>query len=222
MLATLLLLTLTIALGGCTLMGAAANAVAGPDPSITVTPKYHGLAGQTVAIVVWADPKTRNDFPTIREGIGQSLQDTLVRDIQGEAKSEELKGTVFPAAARSVVRFQEDHPDTASQTIEQVSLRLGIPHLSRVIYVEVEKFETRDAKLPELLRGTASATLRVVEITGNTATVKYSESGIEAQFPKKEGDTLDASGNNDEAIFKGLLGDLTDHIALRFYKPTGK
>jgi hypothetical protein len=114
---------------------------------------------------------------------------------------------------RSIIRFQQDHPEIDGQPIEEIAPRLGV---SRLIYVEVEEFSTRPDGGVELFRGEASATLRVVEIgPDRTAKVVYEENEIRATFPPgapKEGrPTI-----GDVRTYQGLVEALGRQIAMRF------
>jgi len=180
---------------------------------------YKGLAGQTCAVMVYTDFAAKSDFPTLRVDVGRAVQQNLIAIGQKELKAESMAGAVFPYPADSVARFQDEHPDTRFQPVQVVAQRLGIPNLTRLIYVEVHEFQTRFANSQHLYRGQAVASLRVVEIRGKTATVVFQEDKISATFPPAINEALPLSDEvNDQSMYQGTLGVLTQALGSRFYE----
>src|SRR5690242_3417648 len=148
-------LALALLAGGCTVLGVLANAA--PPP--TVAAKYKGLSKQTVGVMVWTDRAMSIDWPNLQLNLSQSIQTRLQNTAKKKDHPKELEGTKL-VAAESVVRFQHDHPETETDAITDVAPRMN---LTRLIYLEVEKFETRPAESVELYRGTLTANLKVLE-----------------------------------------------------------
>lgn len=203
-------LTFLLTLTGCQIFGVVSHAM----PPATVMPKYAGLAGQTVGVMVWADRGMRIEYEFLQLDIANVVQaklDQTARD--KKAKVKELKGTTFPVQPRSIVRFQQDHPEIDGQSITEVAPRLGV---SRLIYVEVEEFATRPDGAIELYRGDAKVTLRVVEISADgKAKVAFEENEVAATFPRgapKEGKPQ----IGDRRTYVGLVDALGTEIAKRF------
>src|SRR5437588_307573 len=73
-----------------------------------------------------------------------------------------------------------DPPSVEMKNVTEVAPRLGV---TRLIYVEVEDFGTRAPASIELFRGSMTATLKVVEVSGDNAKVGYEENGIKAVYP---------------------------------------
>jgi hypothetical protein len=114
-----------------------------------------------------------------------------------------------------VVRFQEDHPETADQAIVDVAPRLKA---DRVIYVELQSLQTRADDAVDLYRGTALASIKVIAVDPATGKAKavYEESDISAAFPPSappEG----YPGIGDAKIYRGTVDRLTTLIAVRFF-----
>jgi hypothetical protein len=196
-------------LSGCQAIGVFAQAL--PPP--TVVPQYKGFAGQSVGVMVWADRGMRIEWEFIQLNLANVIHTNLTQAANPKAKVKEFKGTTFPVLPRSIIRFQQDHPEIDGQPVEEIAPRLGV---SRLIYVEVEEFSTRPDGGVELFRGEASATLRVVEIgPDRTAKVVYEENEIRATFPPgapKEGrPTI-----GDVRTYQGLVEALGREIAMRF------
>src|SRR5438132_10750195 len=83
------ILVLLLFLSGCEIPGALAGKIM---PGETVQPKYVGLAGQSVGVLVWTDRGVQLDYPTLGLDLANSIQKKLAADI----KKEELKKSSFP------------------------------------------------------------------------------------------------------------------------------
>ena len=196
-----------LALPGCTLIGAVAGKVVPPP---VVPAQYAGLREQSVAVMVWAPEGVLIDFPDVRLDVAGSLQLKLQQGRDGKVK--ELRGVSFPTPAASVVRFQEEHLEFEAAPLTEVAPRLGA---SRVIYIEIENLQTRSDAAVELYRGSASASVKVVEVTNGQAKVGYEESAVTAVFPPKAREEGTPNGN-DSVIYRGTVDELTREIAKRF------
>ncbi len=197
-----------LAVSGCTLFGVLASKVV---PAPVVPAQYKGMQGQSIATMVWAGEGTLIDFPDVRLDVAGSLEKKLKQ--AQDAKAKELKGISFPTPATAVVRLQDNHPELEAVPLTDVASQLGA---SRVIYIEVENLQTRSDASVELFRGSASASVKVVEVAGDgRAKVAYEESGITCVFPPgaREEGTPDG---NDFAIYRGTVDQLTTEIAKRF------
>ncbi|HEX8522883.1 MAG TPA: hypothetical protein VF669_11540 [Tepidisphaeraceae bacterium] len=191
-------------LSGCAALGVAAHAM--PPP--TVLPAYNGLAGQSVGVMVWADRGVRIDFPAMQVDLANAVQKRLQA---ATPKAKQLKGATFPVQPASIVRYQQDHPEIEGSPVAQVAPRLGV---SRLVYIEIENFATRSDLSVDLFRGTASASIKVLEITGQQANTGYNESGIKVAFPPKaprEG----IPNVGDYRIYAGTIDSLATQIANR-------
>ena len=198
-------------LTGCQLFGVAAQAL----PPATVVPQYKGFAGQSVGVMVWADRGMRIEWEFIQLNLANVIHTNLTQAADPKAKIKEFRGTTFPVLPRSIIRFQQDHPEIDGQPITDIAPRLGV---TRLIYVEIEEFSTRPDGGVELFRGDATATLRVVEIAPDgTAKVVYEENDVRATYPPgapKEGrPTI-----GDTRTYQGLVQALGAEIAKRFVR----
>jgi hypothetical protein len=161
--------------------------------------------------MVWADPGLRMDW-------GQRLQTDLALSVQNKlatSKADEVKGTTFPDDPRSIVQYQQDYPQVEAMDILKVAPKLGV---SRLIYIEIEQFTTRSSQAVDLLRGEASATVKVVEVSADrTAKIGYVENGVRIVFPPKsrpEG----VPGSDVYPIYVGTVEGLATAVANRFIK----
>lgn len=197
---------LPLAAAGCNIVGAAAQLL----PPEVKPPSYVGLQEQDVAVMVWTEQRTRMDFPTVGLDLAAAVQGRLNAN---KEKQKVLKGLRFPYEARSIVRFQRDHPEIDAIPVAQVAPRLA--GISRLIYVELEQFGTRSDAAPDLYRGNAVASIKVVEIRDGKGTIAFEESGISVVFPDRvppEG----MPGGSDDLVYRGTLDRLSTAVLHRF------
>ena len=197
-------------LSGCALFGIVADRVLPPP---TIAAKYKGLAGQTVAVMVWTDDSgVRIDWPQVNLDLAQLIQNKL-QVAQSSAKPAELLKTTFPVNPASVARLQEEDPDLAAQDITEAAPKL---HVSRLIYVEIHGLQTRSDAAVELFRGAVSGSVKVVEVTNGKARVAFTDDDIHVVFPKnvpEEG----TPNFGDYKIYRGVLDAFSTEVAVRFF-----
>ena len=194
-------------LSGCALFAQTGGAL---FPTITPA-KYKNLSGQSVAVIVSADQGIRIDNPRLQLDVAQMVLSKLQKS-QKEDKPDELKLAHFPVSAGSVARFQEDHPELAADSMEDIAPRLGA---SRVIYIEIRGFQTRSEVSNDLYRGVISGSVSVIEVTnGKGHTVSVDES-MRITFPRtspEEG----LPNIGDFPIYTGTLEGFTTEVAKLF------
>ena len=208
---TVTLCLLSCLLAGCAYFGLAAQAL--PPP--TVMPQYEGLAHRSLGVMVWADRGTRIEYQWIQLDLANAIHINLQQAAADKkAKIEQLEGTTFPVQPRSIVRFQQDNPEIEDEPITAVAPRIGV---DRLIYVEIEEFNTRPDGSVELFRGDAKVTLRLVEVDrkSGTARVAFEENEVTASWPPsapKEGrPTI-----GDRRTYVETIKELGAQIAKRF------
>jgi hypothetical protein len=179
--------------------------------------QYTGLNGQTAAVMVWVDWRTRTEYSSLQLDLAKALQAKLEPPAEeGETKESKKKDE---AAVRlinpgSVVRYQREHPETESKPIMEVAPRLGV---ARVIYVEVESFDAHAPESTMLLRGRAAATLRVVEVTAGQAKVAFEEPKIVVQYPPGAPmGVVPSEKHTVRTIYDGTIKALAERLAARF------
>src|SRR3954469_15817212 len=109
---------------GCNVLGFGAAAL--PPPMIR--PRYQGLRGQTVGVLVWADRGIRIDWNTLPLDAANGIHNKLKH-----ASAHELDKTMFPVEPASILRYQQDHPDIDAEGALALATHLGV---TRLIYVE--------------------------------------------------------------------------------------
>jgi hypothetical protein len=110
------------------------------------------------------------------------------------------------------LEYQQNHPDIGSEAAEEVAPHLG---LTRLIYIEIERFQTHPSNSPDLWRGNMIATVQVIEVKDGEAKVAYSERGVNVVSPKN----CPAEGLpnlDDDAVYAATLDQFTGEVGKRF------
>ena len=171
--------------------------------------KYKGLAKQRTAVMIWAERGTRVDFPDLQLDLGNTIQATLL----AKADESDVKDVQFPYEVRSVIRFQREHPELEGRSVTEYAQRLS--GITRLIYVEVGDFSTRSGAAVQLMKGTMTANVKVVEISGGKSKVAYQAGNLQSYFPPKEKEgVVDVP---EQAIYAGTVQAMGKQIAELFY-----
>ncbi len=205
--AVALLSMIVLALAGCAAVGVVAHAL--PPPKIK--PAYIGLAGQTAAVMVWADQGLRMDYNTLQIDVARVLQRKLTFD-EKKNDYDELKGLMWPIDPLSIVRYQRDYPQVNAAPITSVAPKFKV---ARVIYVQLGSLQTRSDQSLDLFKGTMVGSLQVIEVTDGQAKVVYQDNDIRAIFPKK-GPDVGIANADDYRIYLGTVDAFTTEVANRF------
>lgn len=199
-----LLLASLIATPGCVVLGVLADKM--PQPPV---PAAIVLANNSVGIMVWCDRGLRTDWPTIQKDMGSSVQARLVESQKKKAK--ELENVNYPFPAESFVRWQKDHPGFEAESITEVAKRL---HVTRLIYIEFDDLSTRTSQTMAMYRGTASATVKVIAVQGESSKV-IMERKVSVHYPEHSTEEGSPDGD-DNKIYAGTMIKLADQISLLF------
>lgn len=208
--------TLLTGASGCAIFGYAAQAV-GEGPVKTRYPKEdsksHGLQNESVAVMVWVDRSVRIDYQSLQLDIANEVQTKML--IAQKDGKKELKGATFPIEPRSIIRYQREHPEIEAEPITVVAPTFNV---SRLIFIEINNFETRPNAQLELFRGQIDATIKVIEIdAAGNAKIAFQEEHAQVVVPKKsppEG----VPGSNDVKIYGALLKEFTTQVTWRFFE----
>ena len=210
---SLCLLTLGVlllpSLSGCSILGIVAKGF----PEANVPARYSGLAGQSVAVMVWADDSgIQIDWPSILLDTAHGIQSKL-QVAQSTEKPKELENTAFPIDPTAVVEYQKNHPEVVADSIVDVAPRFGV---TRLIYVEIHGFQTRSDSSIDLYRGAATGSVKVIEVTNGKGRVAFTDDSLRVQFPKV-GPEEGLPNRTDDGMYRGTLDALTTQIVLRFF-----
>jgi hypothetical protein len=200
----LVALPLLLMSSGCAFPGIVAGKLMA---AVIAKPKYLGLPGQSVGVLVWTDRGIQIDYPNLNLDLANSIQKMLV----DSGKSDDLKGTIFPVQPASIQRYVLDHPNFDMRDVTEIAPKFGV---TRLIYIEVEDFGTRAPASVELYRGHLNATFRIVEISGDHAKVAYEENNVMASFPPKVPEDGTPDGD-DVRFYAGTVNAMSTEILNR-------
>jgi hypothetical protein len=193
--------------GGCQAAGAIASAIPPPDTAAA----YPGLKGQTVGILVWAESGTDIDHPTIEPDVAKGLQEKLQE--AADAHVNEVKKIDW-VRADDILSFEENHPELQADSAQDIAPKLPMK-LTRLIYIEIVSMSLHPVESVDLSRGTVTADLKVVELSGGNVKVAYEEEGITAVYPPNTPDE-GVAGVSDAEVYQQSVDALTTQLAKRF------
>jgi hypothetical protein len=201
--------------GGCAVLGYAAAVIPGPGTKA----RYAGLAHQKVAVMSWAERSVTYDFGSLPQDVSMGVQNKLKIAADPKLKTEELAGATF-VDPRQVFRWQKNHPELENRSVQEVAPKLAAAMgCTRLVYVELSPFSIYDPRTPILLKGYATVTIRVAEVTsGGEGKIVYEETGVKAEFPDKTPEGVPPSDTiTPTYIYKGLVDKITTQVARRFF-----
>lgn len=199
---------LCVGSSGCQGLGYLASGVSG---TTHIDAAYKGLAHQTVGVMVWIDRGVRIDYPDLTLDMAQAIQEKITQ--ADKAKTKEVEGVQW-VNADSLARYQDDHPEIEGEPVTDYAPKLP---LTRLIYVEVSKFELRPVDPVELYRGDAICSVRVVEIHNGVATIGYEDDKVETIHPQNspaEGQPIPDGGY--DKFYQDTVDDFTTSIVEKF------
>ncbi len=212
----LLPLLMVLLTGGCNVpLGGFASDDAPQEAPPAV---YAGLAGQRVAVMVWASSPIRTEFNQIQLDLARMLENKLIARLGPEPEKDSKKAQTSSMQflnAGSVVRYQREHPEVEALPITEVAPKLG--RSLRLIYIEVEEFQIQSPQSILLLKGIGKATLRVVEVENGQAHIALEEKGITVLYPKDSpAGVVPTDKINERTVYEGTVTRLAEKIAQRF------
>lgn len=205
-LAILSVLFLALTVSGCDAVGYVASLASGTE---FIAPNYRGLANQKCGIMVWADEGVVDDYSSIQLDVARGLELKLKE--ADKAKLADAANITWVAPER-ILQYQQNHPEVSTEAVEEVASRLP---LSRLIYIEIDQFQTHPTDSPDLSRGSITATIQVVEVDHGHAKVAYTERNVNVVSPKNcppEG----LPDLDDGEVYQGTLEAFTSAVGQRF------
>jgi hypothetical protein len=162
--------------------------------------EYSGLAGKSVAIVVYADDATTWEYARAREEVSAFVAQALRVGIP----------TIRLVDYHDVLQWQDATLNWYGLPIKDIGKHFDV---DRVIYIELLQYSSREPGTTDLLRGSVKANCSVYET--DSAGDKPAWSGtIAAEFPEKGPE--DPLKSNDLIVRKRALetfaGTLTQHF----------
>lgn len=194
----------TLLLNGCAvgqLIGGMASS-AEREGSSTIEAEYAGLAGNTYAVVAWADRATQMQYPALVPSLIQRVDLKLAADA----------GASGHVPGDEVTQYLANHPQWVAWPRSRLADELEV---DRIVLIEINEFRTNEPGNEYLWDGLAWATVSVVErgTTGSDAEAFRKE--VRVKFPDARGYGPSEIGRN--AVTSTLLKRVIDRAAWLFF-----
>lgn len=167
------MLLLACGLCGCEAAGFILYVFMPPDKTETVAPQYDGLAGKTVAVVVYADTAVQCDYPLAMLDVATAVGAELEERLEGIT-------TIDP---RRVIRYQRENVrwDSMDKTILGKKLSADA-----VLLIVLEEYAMREVGSVNLYRGrmVAHSSVYDASLPGHQGRRWESEEDIRILYPK--------------------------------------
>jgi hypothetical protein len=191
-------------IGGCGVAAVVGKAIPKSEDA-----QYKGLANQKVAVMVWVDRGIRIDYPNLRLDTANTIQADLI----AKTDQAELKETQFPYEGRSVVRFQNEHPEMEGRPASEYAPRMK--GITRLISVEISEFGTRSETAVQLLKGAMRGNVKVIEVENGKSKIVYERADVQVQYPPKSPEGV--IDRPEGEIYAGTVHAFSLRIAQLFY-----
>lgn len=193
------LLALAALLGGCKAI-AAPFLMWGEEPMREVPAEFPHLAGQRVAIAVWADSNTLFEYPYVAVELSEHVRTAIQPNVP----------RVSFVSNRDVVDYQKANPDWDREDPTVVGARF---RADRVLLIELTQYTTRDPESTHLLRGMIAANLRVYDATQPNTRPLWSGM-VETVYPEQG---TAAWGTSESDVRRAAMEDFALKAAQKFY-----
>jgi hypothetical protein len=197
-----LLLLLPLALSGCQLMGYSEEV-----QGHAVDAQYKGFVGKdskdgkSVAIVIYADQATTNEFPASREEISAFLS----------TKMREKLPSIKLLDYHEVMNWQDDTMNWFGLTEKQIGKHFSV---ERVLYIELLDYSVHTGKGFGEIQGHIRANCKVYEVDSPTDTPAWT-SVLDVFYP--EDHPIDPTQSSPDALRASLLEKFADKLSNCFY-----
>lgn len=179
------------------------------DHKKKVSPEFDKLAGSRVAILVWTAPATLFDYPFARFELATYIADKLDVEMVRRDLSIEVVDT------RDVEDFVQKNID-AQIDPQRVGRAFDVDY---VVYLEILKFQVRDPKQPQFLRGEIHASVTVHDVRSDPDQLRrYELTPIRCVHPEK-GPVL-MTAINSPLIREETYRKFAEMAARKFYEHT--
>ena len=121
-----------------------------PGARKTTVPAEHDLAGETVAIVVYAGPETQLEYPNVQVEIHDAVAAEMTKNVKD----------VTVVDPRRVIRYQAENPDWHSEPPEKLC---RVFRCDAVVLVSLVEFTSREPGSIHLARGRITAEASVYQ-----------------------------------------------------------
>jgi len=201
--AAALLAATCLSLGGCRSLGYVGYLLAPEAPQKTVPAEFEGLAGRTVAVVIFSDERVQYEYPYARLTLASAIRAELIS---------RLKNTTVVDPGR-VCRYQDEHINWEAMDKTALAKDLGADYVLQVALVE---YTTREPGSVNLFRGriTAQAGVYQADLPERSARVWWCDN-ISVVNPKDN--PVGLVGDGDRQIRGATERLFADALVKNFY-----
>lgn len=174
-----------------------------------VTAEFDKLRNTRTAILVWADPATRFDYPHVQFELSSQIAADL------SAHLNEDKSRIDLVDTRDVADFLQKEPGASNNP-----LRVGRQFKADyVVFVEVVRFQMRDPDSPELLRPNIEANVSVHDVRSEPERAARVELSM-AQAQYDEGRPVLLTATSAHRVREEVYQVFGETVARKFYDHT--
>ena len=168
-----------------------------------VAAEFDSLQGKRVAVVVWAEPATLFDYPHVRLELGSYSADKIRAGVKDCDVVDPFR----------VEEFLERDVDAALEP-RKVGAYF---EADMVVYIELLKFQIRDAEAPDLLRGRVKASVAVYDLRADPdETARFVLAPVEVVCPEHQPVLM--SSRNARLIRQQAYEQFAETVARKFYE----
>jgi hypothetical protein len=174
-----------------------------------VMPEFDKLGDSRVAVLVWTDPSTLFDYRHAR----LELATYVAHKLDAEMAQRKLKTTVVDA--RDVEDLLQRNVD-ARVDPQMIGRTFDVDY---VVYLEIVKFQIRDADQPQFLQGQIFASVSVYDIRADEDQLqRYELAPVECIYP--DGTPVLLSATNSPLVREATYRKFAELVARKFYEYT--
>lgn len=173
------------------------------NPKQKIAPEYDKLAGGRTLIMVWADSATLFDYPHVRFELASHVADKITAELQtvevvdpvrvADWRERELDAALSPEAAG-----REFDADT-------------------VVYIELLRFQIRDAEAPDFLRARLEASVAAYDLRADPDEPKvYHLKPVEVIYPERGGILFNSTNSSQVRHTAYVL--FAEQVARKFHE----
>jgi hypothetical protein len=200
-LSILIVLPLSLAMGGCNLLVYPAYVLFGGD-EISVKAQYKGLKDKRIAILVVSRPAFDFEYPYASTNIGLAGAHTISQHVKGVSFVEQDK----------IQDFQLENLSWLSMPVSQIAKQFDA---QRLIYIDLYEFSMYEQGSINLLRGQISAEVRIFEMESPTPDIESYKSDIKVLVPHNN--PIPASEDALYVINQQSIMAFAEKLAWKFY-----
>ncbi len=196
----LILLTCAVGLAspGCKLFAGLVQVL--PPPTKTVKAEFDGLAGHSVAIVVYVDRGTEIEYPTVRGEIAMELGAQLQKNVKN----------CFITDPSVVISYQDKNIEWDLTEKTKLCKTFQVDYL---LYVSVNTFSTHEPGDRYMFQGQINADVSLYDAhKKEREAVVWKGRDIKSSFPSQP-----APYAIDDAPRQGAIAKFADIVARKFY-----